>query len=136
MHARFFVAGLALALAAPVFAQQTQQPSAQRPLLPLRNHGSHRPVVRRTARGHRLADGSTARERTRIGRRDHGNNPELPGHQHRRSVARGPRHQRGAALLARDIKLTARGATSTLATCNSALVRDGRSIYLDFFDAW
>ena len=38
---------------------------------------------------------------------------------------------------ARDINLTSRGATSTLSTCQLALV-DGRSIYLDFFGfvAW
>ena len=34
MHARFFVVSLALALAAPVFAQQTQQPPAQQPAQP------------------------------------------------------------------------------------------------------
>ena len=35
-------------------------------------------------------------------------------------------------LSARDVNLTARGATSTLATSQLALV-DGRSVYLDFF---
>ena len=35
-------------------------------------------------------------------------------------------------LTARDVNLTTRGATSTLATSQLALV-DGRSVYLDFF---
>ena len=35
-------------------------------------------------------------------------------------------------LSARDVNITARGATSTLATSQLALV-DGRSVYLDFF---
>src|SRR4029453_8726061 len=37
-----------------------------------------------------------------------------------------------AQLTARDVNLTPRGATSTLATSQLALV-DGRSVYLDFF---
>ena len=59
------------------------------------------------------------------------NHPELSGSQYRRPAPHGS-GVNVTQLSARDINLTSRAATGTLATSQLALV-DGRTIYLDFF---
>ena len=132
MRVRFLAAGLALALAVPAFAQQTAGPAAAT-VAGTAGPGSSRVISRSSPRRHRLEDRSTTRERTCIGQPDHA--------RRRFRIPRGPTSaiccgrcpaSTSRKSSARDVNLTARGATSTLATSQLALV-DGRSVYLDFF---
>ncbi len=133
MHARFFVASFALALAAPVFAQQTQQPSAQQPAAAQEPQDPDRPVAfeeqlvvtaSRTDQQLVNAPASVSLITTETIQNSPGTNIG--------DLLRAVPGINVAQLSARDVNLTARGATSTLATSQLALV-DGRSVYLDFF---
>jgi outer membrane receptor protein involved in Fe transport len=133
MHARFFVASLALVLAAPVFAQQTQQPAAQQPAAAQEPPDPDHPVsfeeqlvvtASRTDQQLVNAPASVSIITTETIQNSPGTNIG--------DLLRAVPGINVAQLSARDVNLTARGATSTLATSQLALV-DGRSVYLDFF---
>jgi len=133
MHARFFVVSLALALAAPVFAQQTQQPPAQQPAAAQEPPDPDRPVsfeeqlvvtASRTDQQLVNALASDSVVTTETIQNSPGTNIG--------DLLRAVPGINVAQLSARDVNITARGATTTLATSQLALV-DGRSVYLDFF---
>jgi len=133
MHARFFVVSLALALAAPVFAQQTQQPPAQQPAAAQEPPDPDRPVsfeeqlvvtASRTDQQLVNAPASVSVITTETIQNSPGTNIG--------DLLRAVPGINVAQLSARDVNITARGATTTLATSQLALV-DGRSVYLDFF---
>ena len=133
MHARSIAAGLVLALAAPVFAQQSQQPSTQQPAAAQEAQDPDRPVAfeeqlvvtaSRTDQQLVNAPASVSLITTDVIQNSPGTNIG--------DLLRAVPGINVAQLSARDVNLTARGATSTLATSQLALV-DGRSVYLDFF---
>jgi iron complex outermembrane receptor protein len=133
MHARSIAAGLVLALAAPVFAQQSQQPSTQQPAAAQESQDPDRPVAfeeqlvvtaSRTDQQLVNAPASVSLITTDVIQNSPGTNIG--------DLLRAVPGINVAQLSARDVNLTARGATSTLATSQLALV-DGRSVYLDFF---
>jgi iron complex outermembrane receptor protein len=133
MHARSIAAGLVLALAAPVFAQQSQQPSTQQPAPAQESQDPDRPVAfeeqlvvtaSRTDQQLVNAPASVSLITTDVIQNSPGTNIG--------DLLRAVPGINVAQLSARDVNLTARGATSTLATSQLALV-DGRSVYLDFF---
>ena len=130
MHGRLIAAGLALALAAPVYAQQ---PSAQQPAAAQEPQDPDRPVAfeeqlvvtaSRTDQQLVNAPASVSLITTETIQNSPGTNIG--------DLLRAVPGINVAQLSARDVNLTARGATSTLATSQLALV-DGRSVYLDFF---
>jgi outer membrane receptor protein involved in Fe transport len=132
MHARSITAGLVLALAAPVFAQQSQPPSTQQPAAQ-ESQDPDRPVAfeeqlvvtaSRTDQQLVNAPASVSLITTDVIQNSPGTNIG--------DLLRAVPGINVAQLSARDVNLTARGATSTLATSQLALV-DGRSVYLDFF---
>src|SRR5262245_31723239 len=139
MHVRLIAAGLVLAFAAPLFAQQQQQqqqpqqPSTQQPAAAQEPEDPDRPVkfeeqlvvtASRTDQQLVNAPASVSIITTDTIQNSPGTNIG--------DLLRAVPGINVAQLSARDINLTARGATSTLATSQLALV-DGRSVYLDFF---
>ena len=136
MHARLIAAGLVLAFAAPLFAQQQQQPSTQQPAAaqePQDPQDPDRPVAfeeqlvvtaSRTDQQLVNAPASVSVITTDTIQNSPGTNIG--------DLLRAVPGINVTQLSARDVNLTARGATSTLATSQLALV-DGRSVYLDFF---
>jgi outer membrane receptor protein involved in Fe transport len=133
MHARLFAASVMLAFAAPVFAQPQQQPPAQQPAAAQESQDPDRPVAfeeqlvvtaSRTDQQLVNAPASISLITTETIQNSPGTNIG--------DLLRAVPGINVAQLSARDVNLTARGATSTLATSQLALV-DGRSVYLDFF---
>src|SRR6187200_620870 len=133
MHARFFVVSLALALAAPVFAQQTQQPPAQQPAAAQEPSDPDRPV----SFEEQIVVTASRTDQQLV------NAPASVSVITNETIQNTPATNMGdllravpginiSQLTARDVNITTRGATSTLATSQLALV-DGRSVYLDFF---
>jgi outer membrane receptor protein involved in Fe transport len=130
MRVRFLAVGLALALAVPAFAQQTpaQQPApSQEPPDPDRPVSFQEVLVVTASRtDQQLVDAPASV--TLISSETIQNSPGTNIGDLLRAVP----GINVAQMSARDVNLTARGATSTLATSQLALV-DGRSVYLDFF---
>ncbi len=132
MDVRLIAASFMLTLAAPVFAQQ-QQPPAQQPAAAQEPQDPDRPVAfeeqlvvtaSRTDQQLVNAPASVSLITTETIQNSPGTNIG--------DLLRAVPGINVAQLSARDVNLTARGATSTLATSQLALV-DGRSVYLDFF---
>jgi len=130
MHLRLIAACVALALAAPVYAQQ---PSAQQPAAVQEPQDPDRPIefeeqlvvtASRTDQQLVNAPASVSVITTETIQNSPGTNIG--------DLLRAVPGINVTQLSARDVNLTARGATSTLATSQLALV-DGRSVYLDFF---
>ncbi|HZL94930.1 MAG TPA: TonB-dependent receptor, partial [Vicinamibacterales bacterium] len=130
MHLRLIAASFALALAAPVYAQQ---PSAQQPPADQEPQDPDRPIAfeeqlvvtaSRTDQQLVNAPASVSVLTTETIQNSPGTNIG--------DLLRAVPGINVTQLSARDVNLTARGATSTLATSQLALV-DGRSVYLDFF---
>jgi outer membrane receptor protein involved in Fe transport len=130
MRSRFIVAGLALALAAPASAQQ---PQAQQPATQQNEKDPDRPV---SFEEQVVVTASRTDEQLV-------NAPASVSLVTSETIQNSPATNIGdllravpgvnvTQLTARDVNLTTRGATSTLATSQLALV-DGRSVYLDFF---
>ena len=128
MIARLLAAGFALALALPAFAQGSQQPAAQQP-----SQDPDKPV---TFEEQVIVTASRSEEQLV-------NAPAAVTVITTATIENSPATNVGDLLRAvpginitqvsaRDINITTRGATSTLATSQLALV-DGRSVYLDFF---
>src|SRR5688572_16836624 len=130
MRVRFLAVGLALALAVPAFAQQTpaqQPPPSQEPPDPDRPVSFQEVLVVTASRtDQQLLDAPASV--TLITTETIQNSPGTNIGDLLRAVP----GINVAQMSARDVNLTARGATSTLATSQLALV-DGRSVYLDFF---
>lgn len=133
MHVRLIAASIMLAFAAPVFAQQTQQPPAQQPAAAQEPEDPDRPVsfeeqvvvtASRTDQQLVNAPASVSLITTDTIQNSPATNIG--------DLLRAVPGINVAQLSARDVNLTTRGATSTLATSQLALV-DGRSVYLDFF---
>src|SRR5262245_23744088 len=133
MHVRLFAAGLVLAFAAPVSAQQSQQPSTQQPAAAQETQDPDRPVAfeeqlvvtaSRTDQQLVNAPASVSLITTDTIQNSPGTNIG--------DLLRAVPGINVSQLTARDVNLTTRGATSTLATSQLTLV-DGRSVYLDFF---
>ena len=143
MHARVLAAatmarlaaGLALSLAAPAYAQQpaAQQPTAQQPPAQQNAQEPDKPitieeqvVVSASRTEQKLVNAPAAV--SVITTQTIENSPATnPG-----DLMRTVPGVNVTQVSARDVNITTRGATSTLATSQLALV-DGRSIYLDFF---
>jgi len=132
MDVRLIAASFMLTLAAPVFAQQ-QQPPAQQPAAAQEPQDPDRPIAfeeqlvvtaSRTDQQLVNAPASISLITTETIQNSPGTNIG--------DLLRAVPGINVAQLSARDVNLTARGATSTLATSQLALV-DGRSVYLDFF---
>jgi len=130
MRLRLIAACVALALAAPVYAQQ---PSAQQPAAVQEPQDPDRPIefeeqlvvtASRTDQQLVNAPASVSVITTETIQNSPGTNIG--------DLLRAVPGINVTQLSARDVNLTARGATSTLATSQLALV-DGRSVYLDFF---
>ena len=130
MHLRLIAASVALALAAPVYAQQ---PSAQQPAAAQEPQDPDHPIAfeeqlvvtaSRTDQQLVNAPASVSLITTETIQNSPGTNIG--------DLLRAVPGINVTQLSARDVNLTARGATSTLATSQLALV-DGRSVYLDFF---
>ena len=130
MHLRLIAVCVALALAAPVYAQQ---PSAQQPAAAQEPQDPDRPIefeeqlvvtASRTDQQLVNAPASVSVITTDTIQNSPGTNIG--------DLLRAVPGINVTQLSARDVNLTARGATSTLATSQLALV-DGRSVYLDFF---
>src|SRR6187399_1211153 len=130
MHLRLIAACVALALAAPVYAQQ---PSAQQPAAAQEPQDPDHPIAfeeqlvvtaSRTDQQLVNAPASVSVITTDTIQNSPGTNIG--------DLLRAVPGINVTQLSARDVNLTARGATSTLATSQLALV-DGRSVYLDFF---
>ena len=130
MHLRLIAASIALALAAPVYAQQ---PSAQQPAADQEPQDPDHPIAfeeqlvvtaSRTDQQLVNAPASVSVITTDTIQNSPGTNIG--------DLLRAVPGINVTQLSARDVNLTARGATSTLATSQLALV-DGRSVYLDFF---
>jgi outer membrane receptor protein involved in Fe transport len=136
MHVRLITAGLVLAFAAPLVAQQQQQPqqpSTQQPAAAQEPEDPDRPIAfeeqlvvtaSRTDQQLVNAPASISVITTDTIQNSPGTNVG--------DLLRAVPGINVAQLSARDVNITARGATSTLATSQLALV-DGRSVYLDFF---
>src|SRR5678816_2657079 len=130
MHLRLIAASIALALAAPVYAQQ---PSAQQPAAAQEAQDPDRPIAveeqlvvtaSRTDQQLVNAPASISVITTDTIQNSPGTNIG--------DLLRAVPGVNVTQVSARDINLTSRGATSTLSTSQLALV-DGRSIYLDFY---
>jgi outer membrane receptor protein involved in Fe transport len=130
MLVRFLAAGLALALAVPASAQQ---PSPPQPAPSQQTQDPDHPVVfeeqlvvtaSRTDQQLVNAPASVSLVTTETIRNSPATNVG--------DLLRAVPGINVSQLTARDVNLTTRGATSTLATSQLALV-DGRSVYLDFF---
>ena len=128
MIARLLAAGFVLALALPAFAQGNQQPTAPQP-----SQDPDKPV---TFEEQVIVTASRSQEELV-------NAPAAVTVITTATIENSPATNVGDLLRAvpginitqvsaRDINITTRGATSTLATSQLALV-DGRSVYLDFF---
>ena len=128
MIARLLAAGFVLALALPAFAQGNQQPAAPQP-----SQDPDKPV---TFEEQVIVTASRSEEQLV-------NAPAAVTVITTATIENSPATNVGDLLRAvpginitqvsaRDINITTRGATSTLATSQLALV-DGRSVYLDFF---
>ena len=133
MDVRLIAASFMLTLAAPVFAQQQQQPPVQPPAAAQEPQDPDRPVAfeeqlvvtaSRTDQQLVNAPASVSLITTETIQNSPGTNIG--------DLLRAVPGINVAQLSARDVNITARGATSTLATSQLALV-DGRSVYLDFF---
>ena len=135
MHLRLIAASFALTLAAPVYAQQpsaqqpaaAQEPQDQEPQDPDRPIAFEEQLVVTASRTDQQlvnAPASVSVITTETIQNSPGTNIG--------DLLRAVPGINVAQLSARDVNLTARGATSTLATSQLALV-DGRSVYLDFF---
>ena len=129
MHVRFLAAGLVLALAVPASAQQRdpQQPAPARGRRPRRPVSFEEQVVVSASRTEQQLVNAPAAV-SLITTETIQNSPATNIGDLLRAVP----GVNVAQMSARDINLTTRGATSTLATSQLALV-DGRSVYLDFF---
>ena len=129
MHVRLFAAGLVLALAVPAHAQQTpaQQPAVQQTQDPDRPVSFEEQVIVTASRSDQQLINAPASV-SLITAETIQNSPATNIGDLLRTVPGVNVSQ----LSARDVNLTTRGATSTLATSQLALV-DGRSVYLDFF---
>jgi iron complex outermembrane receptor protein len=130
MIARFLAAGLVLALAAPAFAQGQAAPApapSQNAQDPDRPPTFEDQVVVSASRSEQALVNAPAAV-TLIGTETIQNSPATNMGDLLRAVPGINVTQTSA----RDVNLTTRGATSTLATSQLSLV-DGRSIYLDFF---
>jgi iron complex outermembrane receptor protein len=132
MRVRLFAAGLVLAVAAPSFAQQSPAPASQAPASG-QSQDQEQPitfeeqvVVSASRTEQQLVNAPAAVSVISSERIE--NAPVTNIGELLRSVP----GLNVTQVSARDINFTARGATSTLATSQLALV-DGRSIYLDFF---
>jgi iron complex outermembrane receptor protein len=147
MLVRLFAAGLVLALAIPVHAQQTpaQQPTPQQPAP---QPAPQQPAAEKPAEQAKDPDRPVSFEEQVIVTASRADQqlidaPASVSVVNSETILNSPATNVGdllrtvpgvnvAQLSARDINITTRGATSTLATSQLALV-DGRSVYLDFF---
>ncbi|HLG58941.1 MAG TPA: TonB-dependent receptor [Vicinamibacterales bacterium] len=130
MTARLFVAGLTLAIALPAFAQGTpsQQPATQQTSQdPEKPPTFEEQVVVTASRSEEQLVNAPAAV-TLITTETIENSPATNIGDLLRAVP----GMNVTQVSARDVNITTRGATSTLATSQLALV-DGRSVYLDFF---
>ena len=129
MILRLFVAGLAIALAAPAAAQGSAQPPAaqQDPQNPDQPPTFEDQVVVSASRSEQQLVNAPAAV-TLITSETIQNSPAT----NMGDLLRAVPGINVTQVSARDVNFTTRGATSTLATSQLALV-DGRSIYLDFF---
>src|SRR5687768_4382361 len=124
MIARLFVAGLMLALASPVYAQANAPQTPQDPERPATFEDQ---VGVSASRSEEALVNATAAV-TLITTETIQNSPAT----NMGDLLRAVPGINVTQVSARDVNFTTRGATSTLATSQLALV-DGRSIYLDFF---
>ena len=130
MHVRFLAAGLVLALALPASAQE---PAAQQPAPADQTQDPDRPV----SFEEQIVVTASRTDQQLV------NAPASVSVITTEAIQNTPATNMGdllravpginiSQLTARDVNITTRGATSTLATSQLALV-DGRSVYLDFF---
>ena len=127
MIARLLVGIVMLACATPAFAQGNQQPSPQKPAEEEKQPTFEEQVVVSASRSEQVLVNAPAAV-TLITSEKLQNSPGSNMGDFLRSVPGINITQTSS----RDVNFTTRGATSTLATSQLALV-DGRSIYLDFF---
>ena len=129
MRVRFYLAGVMLALAAPAFAQGTpsQQPAQQKPSSPDEPIKFEEQVIVTASRSEEALVNAPAAV-TLIPTAVIESSPATNVGDLLRAVP----GMNVTQTSARDVNITTRGATSTLATSQLALV-DGRSVYLDFF---
>jgi iron complex outermembrane receptor protein len=127
MIARLFAAGLVLALASPVYAQGNAPQTPQTPQDPARVPTFEDQVVVSASRSEEALVNAPAAV-TLITTETIENSPAT----NMGDLLRAVPGINVTQVSARDVNFTTRGATSTLATSQLALV-DGRSIYLDFF---
>ena len=127
MIARLFAGLLVLALTAPVFAQGNQQPPPQQPPAEEAKPKFEEQVVVSASRSEQALVNAPAAV-TLITSQTIQNSPGS----NMGDLLRAVPGLNVTQTSSRDVNFTTRGATSTLATSQLALV-DGRSIYLDFF---